>query len=508
MVRTLEVLIEQNALGMVRPMELAAQAPTSALLPAIVEELQLPKTDLFGNRLVYVLRYADNGPVVPGDRSLEAAGIGAGAKLALDSYVLDSSVAARMRSGDDLISGQAPDFYSSATLVDAAQLPALDLHISAPAIARQGKRRWTRRAFLLLGGVALGASVVGLGFTAYRHYSAGGLKLPFGEIAAQHTATPKNPTPTQMPVPTSARATLFFAQHTQAVRSVAWSPGGQLLASGANDARALIWDTTGALVMQHEQSGAVRAVAWSPDGALLATGATNRLTWFNAQTGEQLAQSSHTHSGTITTLAWSPQTPYRLVSGATDMKAVVWTSTDFEPQSIFLGHTAPVESASWATDNQTVATASHGGTVRVWSANDGQEIHSPFIDAASPMRALAFNQVSNVLAAGGDDGIVRLWNGLVCQQAGQGQFGRQCLDMPTRITAQNGILRALAWSPDGRLLATGGDDGMLKLWYPAQSQSPLLELNQSNPVMALSWSPDGRRIAVASGNIVTLWLLM
>lgn len=82
--KTLEVLIEQNALGTVRPVQLATQAPVSALLPAIVEELQLPRTDLFGNRLVYFLRLDANGPALPRDRSLEAAGIKAGTKLALD----------------------------------------------------------------------------------------------------------------------------------------------------------------------------------------------------------------------------------------------------------------------------------------------------------------------------------------------------------------------------------------------------------------------------------------
>lgn len=122
--------------------------------------------------------------------------------------------------------------------------------------------------------------------------------------------------------------------------------------------------------------------------------------------------------------------------------------------------------------------------------------------------ALAFNHATNVLAVGADDGIVRLWNGLTCQQSGQGQGGLQCLDIPARIMAQDGVIRALAWSPDGgRFLATGGDGGALTLWYPAQSQSPLLNVHHDDPVLAVVWSPDGKRIAAASGNNVTLWEL-
>ena len=44
----LEVLIEENAFGGARPVEVIADAPVSMLVPALVEELNLPKTDLFG----------------------------------------------------------------------------------------------------------------------------------------------------------------------------------------------------------------------------------------------------------------------------------------------------------------------------------------------------------------------------------------------------------------------------------------------------------------------------
>jgi WD40 repeat protein len=68
-------------------------------------------------------------------------------------------------------------------------------------------------------------------------------------------------------------------------------------------------------------------------------------------------------------------------------------------------------------------------------------------------------------------------------------------------------VRALAWSPDGRLLATGGDEGLLLFWSPAQSQMPLFKLQQSAPVQAVSWSPDGKKIAAAVGATVALWAL-
>ena len=132
-------------------MELAAQAPVSALVPAIVDELQLPRRDLLGNPLVYVLRYAPAGPVLPDDQSLLAVGIQSGAKLMLDSYVLDGSVATLMQSRPSQGLHQ-PTFYASDTLADSTAFPALDMHTSGSlrAVPRQKKTRHSRRAFLLL----------------------------------------------------------------------------------------------------------------------------------------------------------------------------------------------------------------------------------------------------------------------------------------------------------------------------------------------------------------------
>ena len=104
-----QILIEENAYGAVRPMEVAATAPVAALVPAIVEELKLPQIDLFGNKLVYILRYPSGGPVIPDNKSLVASGVDPGAKLTLDSYVMDGSVATLFQG--EPVHAQ-PSFYS------------------------------------------------------------------------------------------------------------------------------------------------------------------------------------------------------------------------------------------------------------------------------------------------------------------------------------------------------------------------------------------------------------
>src|SRR5260221_14090134 len=100
-------------------MEVAADAPVAALVPAIVEELKLPRTDLFGNKLVYILRYPSGGPALPDDRSLMAVGVGGGPKLAPDSYALDGPLPL-------LLQGNAPpqpSSYSSAPTAPGPYFP-------------------------------------------------------------------------------------------------------------------------------------------------------------------------------------------------------------------------------------------------------------------------------------------------------------------------------------------------------------------------------------------------
>lgn len=499
----LEVLIEENAFGSVRPIEVIADTPVSALVPALVEELKLPQTDLFGKKLVYMLRQAAGGHIIAENTSLISSGIGPGARLALDSYVLDGSATVRVQirsQGGPIMFD--PEMHSSTTIADSDQFSTIRREQTSSGIlpVAKNEQKWKRRTLLALGGVVLGAGGTSLGYTV-SHAIWSSL---FKTVARQPTSITNMAGPTQPITFTMAKPQVIFIRHQKLVRSVAWSPDGTMLASGADDAHLFIWEANGTARQDIRHPTAVRAIAWASDGQRIVTAAGSQVAFFSTLTGKMLARPIRRHNKVVTSLAWAAGGQMRAVSAATDLRAIVWNTTNYRPQLTYALHTAPIDAISLSADGQTAATASQGGFVRVWNVADGQDLHGFYQDAKTPMQAIAFSPIGTQLAVGGADGIVRIWNGTICQM----QTNGQCVDIPQRLQVSQKAIRSLAWSPDAHFLAVGTDDHSFSIWDPLQPQKPLVMVTQDATVHSVAWSPHSNQLASASGNRVTIWALV
>ena len=436
-----------------------------------------PLSDSAGRQVVYSLRLASRGNVLPNARRFRDLGLAQGTHLTL-----------------------------IAAAASAATIPVQSLGLQGSAIqARTERRQWSRRS--VLAGVVAACALAGFGsgLTAAlaQHY--------LGRRGRVATAPV---TPTSAPAPLkrilSASRASMFTEHEQTVRAVSWSPDGQLLASAGDDAQLLVWGIDGLVRQRIPHPSAVNALAWSPESTRIVSGAANPVTFFTVLAATTLASFSHEHAAPVTSLAWSAHGQQQVVSGAQDQRAVVWeTVAAYRPQIVFTRHTAPIESVSWAADGQTVGSSSHGGVVRVWNAENGQERHPFYQDAPLPMRAAAFAPIGMALAVGGDDGGIRLWDGLLCQAIGMSGAGQICQDPPLRLHVLQSPVRALSWSPDGRYLASGSADGTFSLWDLAQAQAPIftMQVQPGSPVYSLSWAPTGNQLATASGQAVVIWNL-
>ena len=349
------------------------------------------------------------------------------------------------------------------------------------------------RRFLMNSGILTLFSFLGL---------TSGMTTAFAQrFLRQGNTAARKPT---LPDPFTITVRTTFLEHQQMVRAITWSPDEKMVASGGNDDLALVWKIDGTVLYTLQFNAHVRAVAWSPDGLQIVSGSANIVSFFDARTGSLLAENTEQHISSITALGWvGGQTPDPLaISTGIDNKAIVWNGQSHQPRVVFRLHTTSIEALAVLTN--TIATVSQGGVARVWSALNGQEVHGYYADTQQPLRSAAFS-ANGALATGSDDGIVHLWrDGRTCTQQIQDGSGLHCADIPVHLQGHVGPVRAITFSPDGMLLATGGDDKKLIIWS-MQTMAPLYMQPQQNALAALSWSSSGQLLAGALGSHVVIW---
>jgi WD40 repeat protein len=137
-----------------------------------------------------------------------------------------------------------------------------------------------------------------------------------------------------------------------------------------------------------------------------------------------------------------------------------------------------------------------GGVVRAWLfTRGGRMLHAL---PQTGVRDLAFSPDGKLVATAGQDGTTSIWN------VGSGKRSQALVNSPGPPAA----VAAVAFSPDGHYVATGSGDGGVRVWDPATGDRTYLFTGQTNPVTAVAWSPDSRLLATASlDRSVRLWAI-
>ncbi|ODU01943.1 MAG: hypothetical protein ABS81_19240 [Pseudonocardia sp. SCN 72-86] len=249
--------------------------------------------------------------------------------------------------------------------------------------------------------------------------------------------------------------------------SVATSPDGRVVASGATDGGVRVWDLG--------PGGAVARPALPGDGALV----------------EQVV--------------WSPDG--RTLAAAGDDNAVRlfdMTRPPGPPVATLTGADSYVFGAAWSPDSRTLAAVSADGTLRLWDVADPARARSsgdPVPAGAGYAYGVSFSPDGRRVATGTADRTVRLWD--VTDPAHPRQIGEP-------LTGPGNTVFGLGHSHDGRFLAAASGDGSVRVWDVHDPAHPVPWATLHGGLTATVWtavfSPDGSRLAAAGADgWVDMW---
>ncbi len=270
-----------------------------------------------------------------------------------------------------------------------------------------------------------------------------------------------------------------------------WSPDGRRIAvTNFEDRIHLLDAATGAETGVFQTRGSLFDVEWSPAGDRLATASRHagEIEVLDAETGKSLAAYPMKD---VNRVAWSPSGKSLAAAGPAGVQ--VW---DAQTGASLAEIARPTGSLVWSRDGRRLALGGEDGAIQIWDAFAGTMI-AEWRAAPPPLSGAVISQHESPRQvfdlAWSPDGE---WLAFVTQDCSAGLLETRRGRLVRTFTGHGGGIWRVAWSRDGRRLATCGKDGVL-LVFNAQTGDHVAQLMRgagTSELHAVDWSPDGRKI--------------
>ncbi|MBW4477637.1 MAG: NACHT domain-containing protein [Tolypothrix brevis GSE-NOS-MK-07-07A] len=280
----------------------------------------------------------------------------------------------------------------------------------------------------------------------------------------------------------SGREILNCKGHTHWVESVTFSPTDAIIASASNDQTVRLWDvSTGkCLKILQEHTNSVLCVVFNPDGQKLATASLDQtVKLWDISTGECL-KTFYGHLDWVFSVAFSPQED-RIASVSADKTIKLWDINTGECLTTLPEQDIVCDIAyNW--DGSLIATACSDQTVKLWDARASRCLKTLDVNK---VRSLAFSPEGEMLATGGADHNIRLWNIHTgeCVKTFQGHIDH---------------IISVAFNNTGQILASGSADATVRLWNINDGECLKVFQGHTAAIWSVTFSPTGKILSSGS----------
>jgi len=279
-----------------------------------------------------------------------------------------------------------------------------------------------------------------------------------------------------------AFALAVIGEHMLGTLALAWQPHARRFATAGQDGAVALWDAAGAREFMRWKPAisATQALAYSPGGELLATAAGKSVTLWTAE-GDKVHAFAPAAS-TAVSLAFDK--PGMDIGVALNGEIAVHRIEKSRYETRRYKWPAACLTVSFSGDGRFLASGMADGSLHFWNRSTGKDSQMRGYDGK--VQLVAWSDNSKYLASCTGNEMV-LWD-----FSGRGPEGSK----PVVLNGHTDRVDGFAWQPGGEHLVSGGRDWRLVLWRPGKAREPIDVQMGDGEISALRWSPDGKRVAV------------